>query len=157
MRRRTLIAGAALVGAAPLLAGATKAASASMAERFAQTLAAHDLNAFAALFAEDYINHQASAAARPPKGVTPKAATVGFFDARLAALPDLNVTIQQSLAEGDLVAASFAYEGTHKGAYLGFEPTHKRLVFTSCDIFGWPTAKSSNIGAWATLPACWRS
>ena len=43
-----------------------------MAERFAQTLTAHNLNAFAALFAEDYINHQASAAATPPKGVTPK-------------------------------------------------------------------------------------
>ncbi len=135
MRRRTLIAGAALIGAAPVVARAREAESASMAERFARTLTDHDLNAFAALFAEDYVNHQTSAAAPPPRGVAPKAATVGFFDARLTAFPDLKVTIQQSLAQDDLVAASFAYEGTHKGAYLGFEPTHKRLVFTSCDIF----------------------
>jgi steroid delta-isomerase-like uncharacterized protein len=135
MRRRTWIAGAALIGAAPLLARAN-AADIAIAERFAQTLSAHDIDAFAALFADAYINHQASAAApRPPPGVTPKAATVAFFAARLKGLPDLKVTIQTSLAEGDKVAASFVYEGMHQGLYYGVEPTGKRLSFTSCDIF----------------------
>ena len=135
MRRRTLLAGAALVGAAPFAAKAATAASVSIAERFAEAVNAHDLIAFAALFAENYVNHQVSAAAPPPKGVIPKTATVGLFDTRLKALPDLKVSVQASLAENDLVAASFAYEGTHQGVYLGFEPTHKRLAFTSCDIF----------------------
>ena len=136
MRRRTWIAGAALIGAAPLVARAAKAANSAIAERFAQTLSAHDLDAFAALIAEGYVNHQASAAAPPsPPGVTPKAATVAFFAARLKALPDLKVTIQTSLAEGDKVAASFAYEGAHLGPYYGVAPTGKRLFFTSCDIF----------------------
>ena len=54
MRRRTWIAGAALIGAAPLVARAAKAADSDIAERFAQTLSAHDLGAFAALFAEAY-------------------------------------------------------------------------------------------------------
>ncbi len=66
MRRRTMIAGAALIGAAPFIARAAKAADGSIAERFAQTLTTHDLDAFAALFAEGYVNHQASAAAPPP-------------------------------------------------------------------------------------------
>ena len=136
MRRRTLIAGAALAGAAPLLAKTAQAADGSIAERFAQTLSAHDLDAFAALFAEGYVNHQASAAAPPPPaGVKPKAATVAFFAARLKGLPDLKVAIQATLAQDELVAASFAYEGTHQGVYYGFEPTGKRLFFTSCDIF----------------------
>ena len=39
------------------------------------------------------------------------------------------------MLKDDLVAASFAYEGTHQGVYYGFEPTGKRLYFTSCDIF----------------------
>ena len=47
----------------------------------------------------------------------------------------MKVSIEATLAEGDLVAASFAYEGTHKGVYYGFEPTGKTLRFTSCDIF----------------------
>jgi steroid delta-isomerase-like uncharacterized protein len=135
MRRRTWIAGAALIGAAPLVARAAKAADSAIAERFAQTLSAHDLGAFAALFAEGYVNHQVSAAAPPRPGLTPKAATVAFFAARLKAMPDLKVTIQTSLAEGDKVAASFAYEGAHQGLYYGVAPTGKRLFFTSCDIF----------------------
>jgi ketosteroid isomerase-like protein len=120
MRRRTLIAGAALIGAAPLVVRAAVAQSASIAERFAQTLSAHDIDAFAALYAEDYVNHQVSAAAPPPPpGVKPKEAVVAFFAARLKGLPDLKVSVQTSLADADKVAASFAYEGTHQGLYYG--------------------------------------
>jgi steroid delta-isomerase-like uncharacterized protein len=135
MRRRTLIASAALLGAAPLIASATKAADASIAEKFARALSAHDLDAFAALFADDYVNHQLSAAAPPPAGVPSKTATVNFFAARLKGLPDLKVSIQASLAEADKVAASFLYEGTQTGPLYGAPPTGKRLSFTSCDIF----------------------
>ena len=38
----------------------------SLAERFAETLSAHDIDRFAALFSDNYVNHQASAAAPPP-------------------------------------------------------------------------------------------
>ena len=135
MRRRTFIAGATLIGGPTLLASA-RAADASIVERLAATLNAHDMSAFANLFADDYVNHQVSAAAPPPpSGMTPKAATIAFFTARLKAMPDLKVTIQTSLAEGDKEAASFAYEGTNTGPYYGFDPTGKRLFFTSCDIF----------------------
>ena len=136
MRRRILIGGAAVAAAAPCLAWTAQAADASIAERFAQTLSAHDIDAFAALFAEGYVNHQVSAAAPPPpSGVRPKAATVAFFAARLKGLPDLKVTVETRLAEADKVAASFVYEGTHEGLYYGVQPTGKRLHFTSCDIF----------------------
>ena len=134
MRRRTLILSAAALGAASLV-GRTKAAGVSIVERFAATLSAHDLDAFAALFAEDYVNHQLSAAAPPAAGVPPKTATVNFFGARLKGLPDLKVAIQASLADGDKAAASFLYEGTQQGPLSGVPPTGKRLSFTSCDIF----------------------
>ena len=136
MRRRLFIAGAALAGAAPLLARRSRAADASIAVRFAAALSAHDIDVFAALFSEAYVNHQVSAAAPPPPaGVRPKAATVAFFAARLKAMPDLKVAIETSLAEADRVAASFVYEGTQNGVYYGVDPTGKRLHFTSCDIF----------------------
>ena len=67
--------------------------------------------------------------------MTAKAATVAFFAARLRALPDLKVAIQTTVVGDDRVAACFAYEGTHEGVYYGVEPTGKRLVFNSCDIF----------------------
>jgi steroid delta-isomerase-like uncharacterized protein len=134
MRRRTLMLSAAALGAAPFVRRAT-AASVSIVERFAETLTAHDLDAFAALFADDYVNHQLSAAASPPAGVPSKTATVNFFAARLKGLPDLKVSIQASLADADKVAASFLYEGTQQGPLYGVAPTGKHLSFTSCDIF----------------------
>ena len=119
MRRRTLVAGGALAGAAAILGSRAEAADAMIARRFADSLSAHDLDAFAALFAEGYVNHQASAAAPPPAGISSKAATVAFFAARLKALPDLKVSIETTVAEADKVAASFVYEGTQQGPYYG--------------------------------------
>jgi steroid delta-isomerase-like uncharacterized protein len=137
MDRRTVIAGL-LAGAA---AGGEAAAQAPppgrrIVEQFAATLTTHDIAAFAALFAEDYVNHQTSAAAPPPApGVPPKQATVGFFAGRLKGLPDLSVAIEAMVAADDKVAASFVYAGTQDGPYLGVPPTGKTLRFTSCDIF----------------------
>ena len=135
MRRRTFLSGAALGAGLSLRPRRASAAGASMAQKFADALNAHDLDAFAVLFADDYVNHQRSAAAPPPAGLTAKMATVAFFVARLKALPDLAVTIETSLAEDDRVAASFLYEGRQEGVYFGVPPTGKRLAFTACDIF----------------------
>ncbi|HEY5066540.1 MAG TPA: ester cyclase [Xanthobacteraceae bacterium] len=138
MDRRRVTMGLALAGLGTF---ATKAAAQSGTENpliaaFAKTLTAHDINAFAALFADDYVNHQVSAAApKPAAGVTAKQGTVGYFAARLKGIPDLSVAIEASLASGDMAAASFVYTGTHRGAYFGVAPTGKSLRFTSCDIF----------------------
>ncbi|MCX4159892.1 MULTISPECIES: ester cyclase [Paraburkholderia] len=138
MDRRTLIsgslAGAAIAVMTPLHAQSTQSVQ-NVATRFAGTLSAHDIDAFAALFSEHYINHQLSAAATPPAGVPNKTATVNFFRARLTGLPDLHVSIETTVIEGDKCAASFVYEGTHEGIFFGVAPTGKKLRFTSCDIF----------------------
>lgn len=137
MDRRQLLAGAALV---PLASTAARAEATltpkALVERFASTLSAHDMAGFAALFGDDYVNHQESAAAPPPPaGTSPKAGTVAFFTARLAGIPDLHVDIETSVSDGEQVAASFVYTGTHGGTYLGVPPTGRKLRFTSCDIF----------------------
>ena len=135
MDRRTLISGS-LAGAAIAVMTPLHAQSAqNVATRFAATLSAHDINAFAALFSGHYVNHQISAAATPPAGVSNKTASVNFFRARLMGLPDLKVSIETTVIEGDKCAASFVYEGTHEGTYFGVAPTGKKLRFTSCDIF----------------------
>ena len=137
MDRRTLMAGL-LAGAAssgPAAAQDNSQPARRVAEQWAATLSNHDLEAFAALFSEDYVNHQTSAAAPPSApGTKPKQATVGFFAGRLKGLPDLNVSIEAMVAGEDKVAASFVYTGTHQGVYLGVPPTGRKLRFTSCDI-----------------------
>jgi steroid delta-isomerase-like uncharacterized protein len=139
MDRRILLSGFLLsagAGSAAPLAEREKAVGASVPERFAESLSRHDLDAFAALFAENYINHQMSAAAPPPPaGMTPKQATVAFFAARLKGMPDLDVAIEATVAGDDKVAASFVYSGTHQGVYLGMPASGRSLRFTSCDIF----------------------
>jgi len=110
--------------------------TASLAERFAATLSAHDIDGFAGLFSDSYVNHQVSAAApSPPPNVTPKQGTVAFFKARLTGLPDLKVTIEAIVTDKHHVAASFVYTGTHKGTYFGIAPSGRSMRFTSCDIF----------------------
>src|SRR5271170_1947793 len=116
-RRQLTVAGLLITGGlvSPTLAQSNSSPQ-SLAERFAATLSAHDIDEFTALFSDSYVNHQVSAAA-PPRAanVTPKQGTVAFFQARLAGLPDLllKVTIEVMVTDKDHVAASFVYTGTH--------------------------------------------
>jgi steroid delta-isomerase-like uncharacterized protein len=136
-RRQATVAGLLFAGGlvAPALAQSDTLPQ-SLAERFAATLTAHDIDGFAALFSDSYVNHQVSAAAPPPAAnTTPKQGTVAFFKARLAGLPDLKVAIEVAVADQNHVAASFVYTGTHTGMLFGVAPTGRALRFTSCDIF----------------------
>jgi steroid delta-isomerase-like uncharacterized protein len=47
--------------------------------------------------------------------------------ATLAAFPDLAVTVQEQVAERDLVATRWTATGTHAGALFGIEPTRRRV------------------------------
>ena len=134
-RRSLLVSG--LFASAALTSGEARAdtSAAELPRRFASALSAGDMQAFAALFAEDYVNHQVSAAAPPPADSSQKQATVAFFTHRVDALAGLKVSIEASLSQGDLCAASFVYEGVHQAVYYGVAPTGRKLRFTSCDIF----------------------
>ena len=138
MNRRILITGAAMSAGTLIRPAAAQddGGSRALAERFAATLSDHDMGAFAALFADDYVNRQVSAAAPPPPpGKSPRQGTVAFFAARLAGIPDLHVAIEAIVASPGKVAASFVYTGTHGGPLYGIAPTGRALRFTSCDIF----------------------
>lgn len=137
MDRRLLMTSAGLAGAlAAVPAVAQDSLPRALAERFATTLTAHDMAGFGALFAPDYVNHQVSAAAPPPPaGKSPREATIGFFAARLAGIPDLQVAVEALVVAADQFAASFVYGGTHGGTLFGVAPSGRKLRFTSCDIF----------------------
>ena len=66
-----------------------------LAERFAETLTAHDLDAFSTLLHPDYVNHNRYA--EPGK-----AGSVAVFGAFLAAFDDFRVEVDDIIdAEGD--------------------------------------------------------
>ncbi len=56
------------------------------------------------------------------------------ISARLAAFPDMHVTVDEQVAEGDKVSTRRTWTGTHSGVYRGIEPTGKRVTWTQISI-----------------------
>jgi predicted ester cyclase len=48
--------------------------------------------------------------------------------------PDLQLTVEQQIAEGEWVATCITARGTHRGSWLGIEPTGKAVAFTGVNI-----------------------
>ena len=57
-----------------------------------------------------------------------------FSEAR-AAFPDLSVTVENVVAEGDRVATRVIMRGTHQGEFQGIAPTGKRVEVRAMDMF----------------------
>lgn len=47
------------------------------------------------------------------------------------AFPDLQVTIEAQIAEGDMVATRWSAKGTHQGIFVGIQPTGKEITITA--------------------------
>jgi len=52
-----------------------------------------------------------------------------------AALPDMRITVEDLVAEGDRVVARLTVGGTHKGPLMGVPATGKRLSWTAIHLF----------------------
>ena len=50
------------------------------------------------------------------------------------AFPDVHITIEDVVANGDKVAIRTTFHGTHKGEYLGITPTGKAVTATGIGI-----------------------
>ncbi len=48
----------------------------------------------------------------------------------VSAYPDIKITVEDTIAEGDKIAARCRVSGTHKGEGLGVAPTHSPVEFT---------------------------
>ena len=48
--------------------------------------------------------------------------------------PDLHLTIDRQIAEGQWVVTCLTARGTHKGAWLGIKPTDKTVSFTVVNV-----------------------
>lgn len=61
----------------------------------------------------------------------------------LAAFPDLQVTVEDAIAEGDRAVVRWSASGTHQGAGLGIPPTGKRVAFRGMT---WVTVADGKLG-----------
>ena len=57
-----------------------------------------------------------------------------FIASFTEAFPDLRLTVEDIVSEGDMVAARIAFQGTHRGEFQGIPPTDKQVAFSSIEI-----------------------
>jgi predicted ester cyclase len=50
------------------------------------------------------------------------------------AFPDVHITIEEQIAEGDKVVSRWTDRGTHQGEFMGIAPTGKRIEYTGISI-----------------------
>ena len=81
-------------------------------------------------FAETYVHHDpASPHVRDRDGLKQ------VLRAFLAGCPDLHITIDQLLAEGDMVTKRWTYHATQSGDLAGLPPTGKRIAMNGLELF----------------------
>ena len=85
-----------------------------------------NLDAADEVYAPDYVGHDPS---NPEDIRGLEAAKQAASDYRKA-FPDLRVTVEDVIAEGDKVAARLRFRGTHRGELDGIAPTGRRVDCT---------------------------
>jgi len=81
-------------------------------------------------FADSYVHHDpASPHVRDRDGL--KTALRAF----LTGCPDLHITIDQLLAEGDMVTKRWTYHATQSGDLSGLPPTSNRITMSGLELF----------------------
>lgn len=72
-------------------------------------------------YAEDAVDHGPMGDKKGPEG-----AKEGLKMLH-AAFPDLEITLDELIAEGDIVAIRSTHRGTHEGTFMGIEPTGEQF------------------------------
>ncbi|MFF2570926.1 ester cyclase [Streptomyces sp. NPDC101191] len=65
-----------------------------------------------------------------PTGATGVAALKQVWEVLLRAFPDLHVTVEETVAEGDKVVSRNRVTGTHLGEYRGLRPTGRTVDYS---------------------------
>jgi steroid delta-isomerase-like uncharacterized protein len=82
------------------------------------------------LYTPDYVNHDPGA-----PDVGNREALIQLFAVWGAGFPDAHTTIDDMVAEGDMVAKRWTYRGTHTGEFMGIPATGKSITMTAITIY----------------------
>ena len=100
---------------------------------------------------DEFLDPQIIEHALPPGLPGGSAGSRQFIGMYLAAFPDLHLTAEDLIAEGDKVVARFTLRGTHKGELMGVPPTGKQVTMTGIQIVR--TAEGRIAVNWINLDA----
>lgn len=85
----------------------------------------------AAARAPEYLAHAPASLVPEPMD---SAGWLEFLDGFLVGFPDLQITIEETIGDGDLVAQRVRFEGTHTGVFQGLPPTGKRISLNGLEM-----------------------
>ncbi len=88
-----------------------------------------DIDGFADLLAEDFVEHEETPGLAPTKEGVKQ-----FFHMYRAAFPDLRMTAEDVLVSGDKVVARARATGTHDGDFMGVPATGRSVDVALIDI-----------------------
>ena len=88
----------------------------------------HNIAAFDKFFTADFISHY-------PEGDMNREQVKGLCQAYFSAFPDLHITTDDLIAEGDKVVKVWTANSTNKGDFMGIPATGKQIVVTGMEVF----------------------
>ena len=86
-----------------------------------------DVDAVVALTADDFLDHDVHV---ETGGLTGPEDMREALVSLVTAFPDIHVTVEQTIAEGEWVATRNTWRGTHRGVFNGIPPTGNRVEIT---------------------------
>jgi steroid delta-isomerase-like uncharacterized protein len=90
---------------------------------------AGDLDGFAALVADDFVEHDEIPGLPPTKD-----GMLDYFRMLLAAFPDMRIDVEDLIADDDKTVARATVSGTHQGEFMGIPGTGKSAKIPLIDI-----------------------
>ena len=94
-----------------------------------EVLNKRNLGALEKFIAADYREHNP-----PPRGTGGLEDLRGGMTLFLGAFPDLHMTVEDQVGEGDKVASRFTTRGTQRGELFGVPPSGQEVVYSTIDI-----------------------
>jgi steroid delta-isomerase-like uncharacterized protein len=102
-----------------------------------------NLAVFEAVIGPTYINHDMPMSVPGPEGFKQ---VVGAF---LTAFPDMQITLEDVLAEGDKVVTRGVFRGTHRAEFLGVPATGKPVEVKYIDL--WRLENGQPVENWVQI------
>lgn len=100
---------------------------------------AGDLDSLDAIVSDDFIEHE-EFPGLPTRGPEAPKAALGMFK---AAFPNLEMTADDVLADGDKVVVRGTMSGTHMGDFMGIAPTNNSFKVQYIDIIQFDDGKAT--------------
>jgi steroid delta-isomerase-like uncharacterized protein len=99
------------------------------------------------IFASDYVQHDPA----NPEEISGPEGAKGFVQMYRSAFPDIHITVEDQIAEGDAVVTRWTGRGTHQGELFGIPPSGNQVETSGITIYHFSGGKG--VESWSNYDA----